>query len=207
MLAYASHTPPPQMEAQKTNPVWRSFMSVASGWSQHHHSPSPSPAPSAARRTSHLRSHSNTQSPIVSSFSAVVKPRSNTQISNNMASDVSFPATPPQKKGFAGISETDLDMTTIPDPRSRSMTPATMESSPCPGQHPELSDEVATLSAKLVQAINHQTTLDDNLSETRSELDQARDQIRSMEIQLKKQKEMLVGEIYYTVQAGPRRED
>lgn len=144
-----------------------------------------------------MRSHSNTQSTTVSSFSAAVKPRSNTQTSDNMASDASSPATQQQQKRvFAGISETDFDMTTIPDPRSRSMTPANMDGSPNSEQHPELSDEVATLSAKLIQAINHQTTLDDNLSQTRSELDQARDQIRSMEIQLEKQKEMLVGDIW-----------
>lgn len=115
-----------------------------------------------------------------------------------MADDISAAlATPPQRRVFAGISEDDFDMTTIPDPRSRSMTPANMDGSPSPPeQHPELSDEVAALSSKLIHAINHQTTLDDNLSETRAELEKSREQIRSMELQLAKHKEMLVGDIW-----------
>ncbi|KAF3759953.1 hypothetical protein M406DRAFT_237346, partial [Cryphonectria parasitica EP155] len=89
------------------------------------------------------------------------------------------------------------DLTTIPDPRSRSITPSNMDGASTPQQqHPELSDEVATLSSKLVQAINHQTTLDDSLSETQAELERAREQIRSMEVQLDKQREMLVGDIW-----------
>lgn len=171
-------------------------MSVASGWSQYHHNPSPSPAPSTARRTNHLRSHSNTTSPTIAPLSTTVKPRSNTQTSV-MAAEITSPTTPQVKRLFAGISENDFDMTTIPDPRSRSMTPATdMDGYSSPDQHPELSDEVATLSSKLIQAINHQTTLDDSLSQTRGELEKARDQIRSMEIQLEKQREMLVGDIW-----------
>lgn len=115
-----------------------------------------------------------------------------------MADDISAAlGTPPQKRVFAGISENDFDMTTIPDPRSRSMTPANVDGSPSPPeQHPELSDEVAALSSKLIHAINHQTTLDDNLSETRAELEKSREQIRSMELQLAKHKEMLVGDIW-----------
>lgn len=108
-----------------------------------------------------------------------------------MADDVpSRPGTPPQKRMFAGISENDFDMTTIPDPRERSTTPANMDGSPHPEQHPELSDEVAALSTKLIRAINHQTALDDNLSQTRAELDKSREQIRSMELQLEKHKQM-----------------
>lgn len=86
-------------------------------------------------------------------------------------------------------------MTTLPDPRSRSLTPANVDGASNSEQHPELSDEVAALSSKLIHAINHQTTLDDNLSQTRAELEKSRDQIRSMDVQLAKQKEMLVGDI------------
>lgn len=108
-----------------------------------------------------------------------------------MAADGSPPATPQNKQRvFAGISEDDLDMTTIPDPRSRSITPLDMDGSQSPDEQPELRDEVTTLSSKLIQAINHQTTLDDNLSQTRDELNKAREQIRSMEIQLQRQKDM-----------------
>lgn len=110
--------------------------------------------------------------------------------------EVSPVATPPPKRVFAGISESDFDMTTIPDPRSRSMTPSNMDGTATPQQHPDLNDEVATLSSKLIHAINHQTTLDDNLSQTRAELDKAREQIKSMEMKLAKQQEMLVGDIW-----------
>lgn len=73
-------------------------------------------------------------------------------------------------------------MSTIPDPRSRSMTPANDSGPTSPSQHPDLNDEVATLSTKLINAINHQTTLDDTLSATRQELDQAREEIRRLEL-------------------------
>lgn len=93
-------------------------------------------------------------------------------------------------------------MTTLPDPRSRSITPANVDGSSSPEQHPELSDEVAALSSKLIQAINCQTTLDDNLSQTRADLEKSRNQIRSMDLQLAKQKEMLVGDIWIRRQAA-----
>ncbi|KAJ4386167.1 rab guanine nucleotide exchange factor S2 [Gnomoniopsis smithogilvyi] len=176
--------------------TWRSLISAASGWSQYHHSPAPSSAPTS-RQPSRIRSHSNLADSSASSLSAATtKPRSNTHASI-MADEISAAlATPPQQRVFAGISENDFDMTTIPDPRSRSMTPALDGSPSPPEQHPELSDEVAALSSKLIHAINHQTTLDDNLSQTRAELEKSREQIRSMELQLAKHKEMLVGDIW-----------
>lgn len=177
-------------KVQKTNPVWHSLMTVASAWSSHHN---PSPSPAASRRISHNRSQSNSTASATTSLSATVKPRSNTQVT---MTDVSPVATPPPKRVYAGISEGDFDLTTIPDPRSRSMTPSNMDGTATPQQHPELNDEVAALSSKLIHAINHQTTLDDNLSQTRAELEKARDQIKSMEAQLAKQQEMLVGDIW-----------
>ncbi|KAL1847386.1 rab guanine nucleotide exchange factor S2 [Diaporthe australafricana] len=113
------------------------------------------------------------------------------------ASPLAMPVTPqsqPPKRIYAGIQESDFDLTTIPDPRSRAMTPINDDASG--QQHPELNDEVAHLSSKLIHAINHQTTLDDNLSQTRAELERAREQIQSMEVQLAKQREMLVGDIW-----------
>jgi chromosome segregation ATPase len=47
--------------------------------------------------------------------------------------------------------------------------------------HPDLNNEVATLSAKLVQAINNQTHLDDTLSATRQELETAQDRLLVLE--------------------------
>ncbi|KAI3399513.1 hypothetical protein diail_6535 [Diaporthe ilicicola] len=116
-----------------------------------------------------------------------------------MAADVSSLATPAtpqpqQKRIYAGIQESDFDLTTIPDPRSRAMTPSNADDASNPQQHPELNDEVAHLSSKLIHAINHQTTLDDNLSQTRAELERAREQIQSMEVQLEKQREIIAEE-------------
>ncbi|KAL2292940.1 hypothetical protein FJTKL_07972 [Diaporthe vaccinii] len=172
-------------------------MTVAAGWSQYHHSPSASPAPQQ-RRLGHLRSQSNSTTPTVSSLPASAKPRSNTQTSN-MTADVSslaMPVTPQSqpKRIYAGIQESDFDLTTIPDPRSRAMTPSNADDASSLQQHPELNDEVAHLSSKLIHAINHQTTLDDNLSQTRAELERAREQIQSMEVQLEKQREIIADE-------------
>lgn len=47
--------------------------------------------------------------------------------------------------------------------------------------HPDLNNEVATLSAKLVQAINNQTRLDDSLSATHQELETAQDRLLVVE--------------------------
>lgn len=62
--------------------------------------------------------------------------------------------------------------------------------------HPDLDQEVATLSTKLINAINHQTTLDDNLSVTRLELEKAREKVRQLEVQVEEQREMLAGDVW-----------
>ncbi|KAL5331018.1 hypothetical protein ACEPPN_000545 [Leptodophora sp. 'Broadleaf-Isolate-01'] len=79
------------------------------------------------------------------------------------------------------FSDEDGNMSTLPDPRSRSMTPANESGVASPAQHPDLSNEVATLSNKLINAINHQTNLDDTLSATRHELESARERIKQLE--------------------------
>lgn len=71
------------------------------------------------------------------------------------------------------------DMNTIPDPRQAS--PAIDDGSPSPAQHPDLSNEVATLSNKLINAMNHQTTLDDALSAARQELESTRARVAELE--------------------------
>ncbi|KAL8705923.1 MAG: hypothetical protein Q9201_000978 [Fulgogasparrea decipioides] len=48
-------------------------------------------------------------------------------------------------------------------------------------QYPALNNELATLSNKLIRAINHQTDLDDTLSETRHELSAARQRVKQLE--------------------------
>ncbi|KAJ0161463.1 Rab guanine nucleotide exchange factor sec2 [Colletotrichum tanaceti] len=87
----------------------------------------------------------------------------------------------------------DGELSTLPDPRSRAMSPASEAETV---HHPDLNDEVATLSAKLINAINHQTTLDDTLSATRQELERARDKLKHLEEQTESQREMLAGDIW-----------
>lgn len=72
-------------------------------------------------------------------------------------------------------------MSTLPDPRSRTQLPTNDSEDVTLAQHPDLSNEVATLSNKLINAINHQTNLDDTLSATRHELEAARDRVKKLE--------------------------
>ncbi|KOS21816.1 Rab guanine nucleotide exchange factor sec2 [Escovopsis weberi] len=94
------------------------------------------------------------------------------------------------------------DLSTLPDPRSRTVSASGAESIRCPSPspsanpHPDLSDEVATLSTKLINAINHQTALDDTLSATRHELEAAREHIRDLEDQVASQRDMLSGDVW-----------
>lgn len=55
--------------------------------------------------------------------------------------------------------------------------------------HPDLSNEVAALSDKLINAINNQTTLDDTLAETRQELENSRSRIQELEAEAKRREE------------------
>lgn len=81
---------------------------------------------------------------------------------------------------FEGGDSTYLN--TLPDPR----TPSPARRTPsADSQHPDLSNEVAMLSTKLVNAINHQTNLDDTLQQTRHELEAARRRIADYEAQVK----------------------
>jgi len=61
------------------------------------------------------------------------------------------------------------------------MSPSNGSPLASPVHHPDLSEEVATLSTKLINAINHQTFLDDTLSATRHELEAAKERIRELE--------------------------
>lgn len=88
-------------------------------------------------------------------------------------------------------SESEM-LNTIPDPRSPSpATPLTRHGSTDSGRHPDLSAEVATLSTKLVNAINHQTNLDDSLQVTRHELDAAKETIAQLQAEAKKHSDLV----------------
>lgn len=75
------------------------------------------------------------------------------------------------------------------------MSPANPVGTPA-SHHPDLDQEVATLSTKLINAINHQTTLDDTLSATRLELEKSRERILELEAQVEEQRDMLSGDVW-----------
>ncbi|KAH9883634.1 hypothetical protein F4778DRAFT_775062 [Xylariomycetidae sp. FL2044] len=90
----------------------------------------------------------------------------------------------------------DQDHSTIPDPRVRAMSPANSNRPMTPSHHPDLDSEVAALSTKLINAINHQTNLDDTLSATRQELESARERVRDLEGLVARQQDTLSGDVW-----------
>jgi Rab guanine nucleotide exchange factor SEC2 len=58
-------------------------------------------------------------------------------------------------------------------------------------QHPDLSNEVATLSDKLIRAINQQTSLDDTLAQTRQELEASRARIAQLEAEAREHEQRM----------------
>lgn len=82
--------------------------------------------------------------------------------------------------GPEGFPENNFS--TIKDPRL-THSPEDSGSLSSPSHHPDLNNEVATLSAKLVQAINNQTTLDDNLVAVRQELEDAQAKMQALELE------------------------
>ncbi|KAL9126586.1 MAG: hypothetical protein Q9217_004378 [Psora testacea] len=92
-----------------------------------------------------------------------------------MATVTMAPGLPPPQ------AETDETLSTLPDPRIPLTPSGISRSNSDAPHHPELSNEVAALSNKLIHAINHQTELDDTLSETRRQLEAAQERIRQLE--------------------------
>lgn len=83
---------------------------------------------------------------------------------------------------------------TLQDPRL--VIPSEVSSSTSSSHHPDLSNEVAALSVKLIQAINNQTTLDDNLVATRQELETALGKIQALELQNEKYRKDIAEKVY-----------
>jgi chromosome segregation ATPase len=101
-----------------------------------------------------------------------------------MAAVANAPGLPIPSSRFTNYNDDDENMSTIPDPRSRTRSPTNAGGSTTSlSHHPDLSNEVATLSNKLINAINHQTNLDDTLSATRHELEASRERIRQLELE------------------------
>lgn len=80
-------------------------------------------------------------------------------------------------------SEAD-GMNTIPDPRTPTPQPQFSRHNSS-DSHPDFSQEVSTLSTKLINAINHSTMLDDSLQQTRHELEAAKKRLEQLEAQVK----------------------
>jgi Rab guanine nucleotide exchange factor SEC2 len=81
-------------------------------------------------------------------------------------------------------------LSTIPDPRNTSSSDLSRTRSPSP-RHPDLSDEVAKLSDKLINAINHQTALEDSLAQARHEVDTAGIRIQRLEAEARAHEEQI----------------
>lgn len=93
----------------------------------------------------------------------------------------------------SSLFRTDSEvMNTIPDPRAPSPASALSRSgSTDSGHHPDLNNEVAALSTKLINAINYQTSLDDSLQATRHELEAARERLVQLETAAKEHAKMI----------------
>ena len=70
---------------------------------------------------------------------------------------------------------------TLPDQRSPLTSPNSSRCNSTSPQNPALNNELASLSNKLIRAINHQTDLDDILAETRHDLARARQRVEQLE--------------------------
>jgi hypothetical protein len=80
---------------------------------------------------------------------------------------------------------------THPDPRtpSSASTVSRNDSLVESSHHPDLNDEVSKLNEKLIDAINHQASLDESLQQSRSELETARKQIAKLEEESRQQRQ------------------
>ncbi|KAL1797049.1 hypothetical protein ACET3X_005589 [Alternaria dauci] len=111
-------------------------------------------------------------------------------------------STPQLAKTAQSQSQSESDgMNTIPDPRSATPQPPPSRHDST-DSHPDLSQEVSTLSTKLINAINHSTMLDDSLQQTRHELEAAREKLAQLEAQVREHEEkvskgLLVDKIVY----------
>lgn len=102
----------------------------------------------------------------------------------------------PRSSHLSPYTDDDGSMSTIPDPRSRAMSPSNDNIPQNSVHHPDLSNEVATLSNKLINAINHQTNLDDTLSATRHELEASRERVKQLEQENSEHADLLARGVY-----------
>ena len=138
---------------------------------------------SSPRPLPHLRSLSSV--PASSTARKAALRSSSTSALPHMATVTNAP-------GLPSRSHHDTEtLATLPDPRSPGASPSlSRTNSPSP-HHPDLNSEVATLSNKLISAINHQTNLDDTLAATRHELDAARARVKQLEAATQEHEKLL----------------
>ena len=92
-------------------------------------------------------------------------------------------------------SQSEETLSTLPDPRSPLTSPELSRSNSTSPHHPELSNEVAALSNKLIHAINYQTDLEDGLNATRHELESAQERVRQLEPLVQEHKSLVANGI------------
>ncbi|CAD6447845.1 4b8766aa-7b15-441d-ba93-d3a0ebced8b2 [Sclerotinia trifoliorum] len=143
------------------------FIHIA-GWTQYNH----------RRSLQHIRSLSG------SSTKTITKSISTTTLPT-MATVSNAPGLPTHRS-FAPYMDHEENLSTLPDPRSRVSSPTNDPPASNQEQYQELSnahlsEEVTALSKKLINAINHQTSLDDSLSATRHELEASRERTKQLE--------------------------
>ncbi|KAM3071526.1 rab guanine nucleotide exchange factor S2 [Clarireedia jacksonii] len=108
-----------------------------------------------------------------------------------MATVSNAPGIPLSRVLTPSYNNEDENLSTLPDPRSRTISPANEPGCATPSQHPDLSNEITTLSNKLINAINQQTSLDDTLTATRHELEASRERVRQLERENAEHKSLL----------------
>ncbi|ETI23957.1 hypothetical protein G647_05764 [Cladophialophora carrionii CBS 160.54] len=96
---------------------------------------------------------------------------------------------PPEPPGRHRTSP-ETSFRTIADPRNASASDISRSASSS-SKHADVNPEVAALSDKLISAINHQTTLDDTLAQTRQELEASRARIAKLEAEAKAYEERI----------------
>lgn len=103
-----------------------------------------------------------------------------------MAAVTVAPGLPPSQLQMEADS-----LSTMPDPRSPDEFPSPQRSDSS-SPHPDLNSEVATLSNKLISAINHQTNLDDTLAATRQELETSQRRVQALQAENRAHADLVV---------------
>ncbi|KFY33377.1 hypothetical protein V494_07681 [Pseudogymnoascus sp. VKM F-4513 (FW-928)] len=151
---------------------------MLAGWVLH----PPSTVSRSTSPSSHVRSYSAApKTPPDLSSNRTTRATSTSALNNSSTNLSASAALAGNQQRSSSYNDEDESMSTIPDPRSRTMSPPDGSHPPSPSHHPDLNDEVAALSNKLINAINHQANLGDMLNQTRQELDASRERVRQLE--------------------------